>query len=88
MEAEVILMAKGVDGVYDADPKKHPKANRYERLSHLDLLQRGLGVMDATAASLCMDNNIPIVVFNITKQGNILKAAEGADIGTVVGREE
>ncbi len=88
LEAEVILMAKGVDGVYDADPKKHPKANRYERLSHLDLLQRGLGVMDATAASLCMDNNIPIVVFNITKQGNILKAAEGADIGTVVGREE
>ncbi len=88
IEAEVILMAKGVDGVYDADPKKDPKANRFQHLSYLDLLQRGLGVMDATAASLCMDNNIPIVVFNINKQGNILKAAEGLDIGTVVGREE
>lgn len=88
IEAEVILMAKGVDGVYDADPKKNPNANRFERLSYLDLLQKGLGVMDATAASLCMDNNIPIVVFNINQQGNILKAAEGIDIGTVVGREE
>jgi uridylate kinase len=88
IEAEVILMAKGVDGVYDADPKKNPKANRFQRLSYLDLLQKGLGVMDATAASLCMDNNIPIVVFDITQPGNILKAAEGADIGTVVGREE
>lgn len=88
IEAEVILMAKGVDGVYDADPKKDPNANRFQHLGYLDLLQKGLGVMDATAASLCMDNNIPIVVFSIKEKGNILKAAEGHEIGTIVGREE
>lgn len=84
MEAEVILMAKKVDGVYDSDPKKNPKAKRFERLTYLEVLQRGLAVMDSTATSLCMDNNIPLIVFNLTVDGNIKKAVTGENIGTIV----
>ncbi len=86
IEAEVILMAKRVDGVYDSDPEKNPDARRYERLDYIDVLNQGLGVMDATAASLCMDNKIPIIVFDLTKNGNIYKVVMGEDIGTYVGR--
>ncbi|MDD2620792.1 MAG: UMP kinase [Syntrophomonadaceae bacterium] len=86
IEAEVILMAKRVDGVYDSDPEKNPNAQRYERLDYIDVLNQGLGVMDSTAASLCMDNKIPIIVFDLTKNGNILKVVMGEDIGTYVGR--
>ncbi len=85
MSADVILMAKKVDGVYDSDPKKNPEAQRFEKLTYLDILNKGLQVMDATAASLCMDNNIPLVVFNIGVDGNILKAVIGENIGTYVG---
>lgn len=85
MDADVILMAKKVDGVYDSDPKQNPAAKRFGKLSYLDILNKGLHVMDATAASLCMDNNIPLVVFNISVDGNILKAITGEDIGTYVG---
>lgn len=85
MDADVILMAKKVDGVYDSDPKQNPAAQRFEKLSYMDILNKGLHVMDATAASLCMDNNIPLVVFNISVDGNILKAVTGENIGTYVG---
>lgn len=86
IEAEVILMAKRVDGVYDSDPEKNPNAQRYDRLDYIDVLNQGLGVMDSTAASLCMDNKIPIIVFDLTRNGNIFKVVMGEDIGTYVGR--
>jgi len=87
IEAEVILMAKRVDGVYDSDPFVNPSALRFETLSYLDVLSRGLGVMDSTATSLCMDNNIPVIVFDLTKQGNIRRVVMGESIGTYVGRD-
>ena len=85
IEAEVILMAKKVDGVYDSDPLKNPDAKKYDYLQYIDVLNQGLGVMDSTAASLCMDNKIPIIVFNLTADGNILRAVMGDNIGTYVG---
>lgn len=85
IEAEVILMAKMVDGVYDSDPIINPAAKRFKTLSYIDLLNKGLGVMDSTAASLCMDNRIPLVVFNLNQQGNIKRAVMGEVVGTQVG---
>ena len=86
IEAEVILMAKrGVDGVYSADPRIDPKATKYDSLDYLDVLKEGLGVMDSTATSLCMDNNIPIIVFNFDQSDNIVRAVQGEKIGTFVG---
>ncbi|MFB4158731.1 UMP kinase [Geomicrobium sp. JSM 1781026] len=85
IEADVILMAKNkVDGVYSADPFKDENAVKYKELSYLDVLKDGLGVMDSTASSLCMDNDIPLLVFSITEEGNIKRAVQGEDIGTVV----
>lgn len=85
IEAEVILMAKNnVDGVYDSDPRTNPEAKKYETLTYLDLLNQGLAVMDSTASSLCMDNNIPLVVFNISEEGNIRRVVLGEHIGTIV----
>jgi uridylate kinase len=86
-EAEVILMAKMVDGVYDDDPHRNVSARKFERLTYFDILNRGLGVMDSTAASLCMDNDIPLIVFDLNQAGNILKAVQGVEIGTFVGRD-
>lgn len=86
IEGEVILMAKKVDGVYDSDPITNPQAIKFNRLDYIDVIKRGLGVMDSTAASLCMDNNIPIIVFELTSEGNILRAVMGEEIGTYVGR--
>ncbi|AHF09611.1 MULTISPECIES: UMP kinase [Dehalobacter] len=86
IEADVILMAKQVDGVFDSDPMKNPDAKKFERLTYLDVLSKGLGVMDSTATSLCMDNDIPIIVFNLKENGNIIKALKGEPIGTYVGR--
>ncbi len=78
-------MAKNnVDGVYNADPKIDKNATKYEELTYLDILNEGLGVMDSTASSLCMDNNIPLIVFSITEQGNIKKVVMGENIGTIV----
>ncbi|WP_258360884.1 UMP kinase [Moorella sulfitireducens (nom. illeg.)] len=88
IEADVILMAKRVDGVYDSDPEINPHARRLKDLDYLEVLNGGLGVMDATATSLCMDNRIPIIVFGIKEKGNILKVIMGEAIGTFVGRLE
>lgn len=87
IEAEVILMAKQVDGVYDSDPVINPNANRYDELSYIEVLNQGLGVMDSTATSLCMDNKIPIIVFNLNQKGNIKRVVMGENIGTFVGGE-
>jgi len=85
VEADLILMAKqGTDGVYDRDPNLHPGARRYDQLSYMDVLNKGLGVMDATASSLCMDNSIPILVFDLSQAGNIVRAVAGERIGTLV----
>lgn len=85
IEAEVILMAKNkVDGVYSADPSTDPSAEKYDNLTFLEVLNKGLGVMDSTASSLCMDNNIPLIVFNISEEGNIRRAVMGEKIGTLV----
>jgi uridylate kinase len=82
--AEVIMKATKVDGVYSADPVKDPSAVKYDRLSYLDVLQKNLKVMDATAISLCMDNNLPIIVFNLNVPGNIKKIVAGEPLGTLV----
>lgn len=85
IEADVILMAKNnVDGVYSADPQIDNNAFKYDELSYLDVLKEGLAVMDSTASSLCMDNNIPLIVFSIMDQGNIKRAVMGETIGTIV----
>jgi len=85
INAEVIMKATKVDGVYTADPKKDPKAVRYKQLAYIEALQKELKVMDATAISLCMDNQLPILVFNLTVPGTIRRAVMGEDLGTVVG---
>ena len=82
--AEVILKATKVDGVYSADPTKNPDAIRYRELTYIDVLNRELKVMDSTAISLCMDNALPIIVFNLLEPGNIRKAVSGSAIGTIV----
>jgi uridylate kinase len=82
--AEVIFKATRVDGVYDADPEKHPQARRFDELTYIDVLNRQLQVMDATAISLCMDNSMPILVFNLMQPGNIMRAIMGERIGTLV----
>src|SRR5699024_4755984 len=80
IEAEVILMAKNnVDGVYSDDPKQNENAHKYDKLSHMDMLNKGLAVMDSTASSLCMDNDIPLIVFSITEEGNIKQVVLGED---------
>ncbi|TNJ64326.1 UMP kinase [Paenibacillus hemerocallicola] len=85
IEAEVILMAKNkVDGVYSADPFKDADAIKFETLTYMEMLNKNLGVMDSTASSLCMDNNIPLLVFSITERGNIKRAVMGEKIGTIV----
>jgi uridylate kinase len=84
IKAEVILKGTKVDGIYSADPITHPDATRFERLTHLNVLERGLQVMDATAISLCMDNRLPIVVFNLRTPGNLRRAIMGEPVGSLV----
>jgi uridylate kinase len=84
VRSEVILKGTKVEGVYSADPFKDKKAKKFDRLSYLDVLKRNLKVMDATAISLCMDNKLPIVVFNLFKKGNLKKVVCGEKIGTIV----
>jgi uridylate kinase len=83
--ADVLLKATKVDGVYDSDPVKNPDAKRFEQLSYLDVLQKDLKVMDATAISMCKDNNLPVLVFDLTTKGNIRRAITGDSIGTWIG---
>ena len=86
IEADAILMGKqNVDGVYDSDPKINAAAIKFDCLQYIEVIQRGLGIMDSTAISLCMDNNIPIIVFNIDDPENIYRVAKGEKIGTIVG---
>ncbi len=84
IKADVILKGTKVDGIYDADPMIHPTASRFDRISYLQVLEHGLKVMDATAISLCMDNKLPIVVFNLRTPGNIKRAIAGEPIGSLV----
>jgi uridylate kinase len=83
--AEVLLKGTRVDGVYDSDPEQFPGARKYEQVSYREFLHRNLGVMDATAISLCQDNKLPIVIFNMETRGNILRVIHGEPIGTAVG---
>ncbi len=82
--AEVVLKATKVDGIYDSDPKKNPNANRYSQITYLEALQRQLKVMDAAAFSLCMDNRMPIIVFDMFKPHNLLRVVQGEPVGTLV----
>lgn len=84
INAEVLMKATKVDGIYDKDPTKHKDAKRYDKISYIEVLQQGLQVMDSTAISLCMDNKLPIMTFDLAKPGNILKAVQGESIGTLV----
>ena len=86
IEADVILLAKNVDGVYDKDPNKFADAKKYDKLTYMEVIEQGLQVMDTTATTLCMDNNIPILVFCISEEGNIKKVMEGQKIGTIVSK--
>ncbi|MBQ3848566.1 MAG: UMP kinase [Clostridia bacterium] len=83
-DADIILLAKNIDAVYDSDPHKNPDAKRFDRITYKEVITRGLGVMDSTATSLCMDNQMPILVFGIKDPENIVKAVCGEKIGTIV----
>ena len=91
-KGRVVILAAGtgnpyftkVDGVYDSDPKKNPDAKRYDRVSYMEVLSKGLNVMDSTATSLCMDNDVPMIVFDLTVKGNISRALKGENVGTTV----
>ena len=84
IKAQVILKATRVDGIYDADPEKNPNAKFFDRITYLDVIQRGLAVMDTTAISLCMDNKMPIIVFNMNVPGNIKRVLMGERVGSLV----
>ncbi|HEY4484897.1 MAG TPA: UMP kinase [Nitrospiria bacterium] len=82
--SEVILKGTKVDGIYDADPMKHPKAKRFDELTYLQVIQKDLRVMDSTAVTLCMEHNLPLIVFNLREKGNIKRIIQGEKIGTIV----
>jgi uridylate kinase len=84
IKAQVILKATRVDGIYDADPEKVPGAKRFDRITYIDVLQKGLSVMDSTAISLCMDNKLPIVVFDMNVPGNLRRVVLGENVGSQV----
>ena len=88
VNADVILLAKNIDGVYDSDPAQNPDAKKYDRLTYMDVLSQGLGVMDTTATSLSMDNHIPILVFALSDPENIYRVVTGESIGTLVKEED
>ena len=88
IHADVLLKATKVDGVYTDDPKKNPAATKFRSLSYIDVLKKNLKVMDSTAISLCMDNELPIIVFDSTQRGNIRRVVAGEDIGTTVGKTQ
>ncbi len=87
INADVILKATKVDGVFDKDPALHPEAEKFDQLTYIEVLKRGLKVMDSTAISLCMDNKLPIVIFNLTEAGNVARVISGEQIGTIVSHD-
>ncbi len=87
IDAEAILLAKNVDAVYDSDPKLNSLAMKFDRISYMEILKRQLGVMDSTASTLCMDNNIPVIVFSIKEPENIIRVLTGENIGTYIAKE-
>jgi uridylate kinase len=87
VQADILIKATKVDGVYSADPRKDPKAVRYDRLSYIEALNRRLGVMDSTAISLCMDNELPILVFDLWQPRSLERAVQGEPIGTIINGE-
>jgi uridylate kinase len=84
LKAEIILKATKVDGIYDADPEKDPKARKIDEITYLEVLQKGLRIMDSTAISLCMDNHLPIIVYDLKRKGNLRRIVQGEKIGTLV----
>jgi uridylate kinase len=84
IKADIILKGTKVDGIYDADPTQEPNARRFERLTYFEVLQKGLKVMDTTAISLCMDNKVPIIVYDLKKRGNLRRIVLGERVGTIV----
>jgi uridylate kinase len=88
IEADVILKGTRVDGVYDSDPEKNPNAEMFKEISYLDVMNKNLRVMDMTAISLCQENELPIIVFNMNKENNLLKIATGENLGTEVNKHE
>jgi uridylate kinase len=84
VKAEIILKATKVDGIYDSDPMKNPKAKRFDNLTYMEVLSRGLRVMDTTAISLCMENSLPIIVYDMKKKGNLRRIVSGENVGTIV----
>ncbi len=84
LDVDCLMKATRVDGVYDSDPRTNPDAKRFDRISYLEVLNRGLNVMDSTATSLCMDNHVPMIVFDLTEKGNISRALRGENVGTTV----
>jgi uridylate kinase len=84
VKAEIILKGTKVDGIFEDDPLRHPEARKFERLSYFDVLQKGLRVMDTTAISLCMDNRLPIIVYNLKKKGSLKQILMGGKVGTMV----
>ena len=88
VNADILIKATKVDGIYDKDPKKFKNATRYDKLSYIEVLNKELHIMDSTAISLCMEENIPIMVFDINKKGNLVKVVTGENVGTLVGNEK
>ena len=84
IKADVLLMAKNVDGVYDSDPKTNPKAVKYDKISYMDVVNKGLNVMDMTSVTMCMENKIPIIAFALNSKDGLIKAAMGEKIGTII----
>ena len=84
IQADALLLAKNIDGVYDSDPKKNPNAVKYDEITYMDVIKKGLQAMDTTAISLCMENKIPIVAFALKEEGALIKAAKGENVGTII----
>ncbi len=84
IKAEVLLMAKNVDGLYDSDPKKNPKAKKFDSISYMDVINKGLNLMDITSITMCMENNIPIIAFGLMEKDGLIKAASGEKVGTII----
>ena len=84
IKAEVLLMAKNVDGLYDSDPKKNPKAQKFDSISYMDVINKGLNLMDITSITMCMENNIPIIAFGLMEKDGLIKAASGEKVGTII----